>query len=93
MSLFQQAQVIYDAIKSDSSAMATVRTEYSALAIAIATDPDKSMALTSATVNGQTFGGTRTMTNNQRLLMLRDVVAMINQGAMASENGQAIFGN
>lgn len=91
-SLFQQAQAIYDAIQDDAALQAQLIAEHKTLALALATNPEKSLAITSATVNGQSFGGTNTMTNSQRLLLLRDVRQMIEQGGLISETGQATWG-
>lgn len=93
-SLFQQSQAIYDAVKDDPAAQAQLISEHKALAIALATNPEKSLAVTSASVNGQSFSGSNTMTNSQRLLMLRDVVQMIENGGIISEDAQAFwYGN
>jgi len=68
---------IYHAIKDSPQAIAAVRTEFAALALAIATDPNASARITSATVNGQSFSSQATMTNSSRLMVLRWVVACL----------------
>lgn len=54
--------------------MAAIRAEFTDLALSLATDPDSAFELTSSTVNGQTFSGKRTMTNQDRLDLLSQVV-------------------
>jgi hypothetical protein len=75
---------IYAAIRNDAAASASIRCEFSALAVAIATDPNASARVTSATVNGQTFTAQSTMTQGDRLQLLRWVVACLDQGTPIS---------
>lgn len=79
MNLVQTANAIYKAICKDVSAQAQIRREFSSLAVSIATDPDATAQITSATVNGQTFSATSTMTNGQRLELLRLVVSCLDR--------------
>jgi len=88
---FQTAQAIYLALKDDQEAQARIRNELACLAESIAIDPDKSFELTSSTVNGQSFAGSRTMTNVDRLTLLRLVVAMFDNGSVASTRTRPIF--
>ena len=67
MNVAKLGNTIYAAVRHDAAAAATIRGEFSALALAIATDPNASARVTSATVNGQTFSAQATMTNSQRL--------------------------
>lgn len=71
--------------------MATLKTEAEALALSILTNPDSAFELTSSTVNGQTFSGRRTMTNGERLDMLRLVIAQFENGCPLSTTGRAYF--
>ena len=85
MNVAKLGRTIYAAIKCDATACTAVRREFSALALTIATDPNASARVTSATINGQTFTAQPTMTNAQRLEVLRWVVACLdNQGAVSS---------
>jgi hypothetical protein len=68
------ARKIYRATKDSPAAVAQIRAEFSALALSLATNPDAAFELTSSTVNGQTFSGKRTMTNQERLDLLSQVV-------------------
>jgi hypothetical protein len=65
---------IYAAIADNAAAIAQIRTELGSLALQIATDPNASARVTSATINGQTFTAQPTMTNLERLSLLRWVV-------------------
>jgi hypothetical protein len=68
---------IFHAIKDNAPAIAQVRAEFASLALSIATDPNASARVTSATINGQTFTSSAAMTNGQRLALLRWVVACL----------------
>lgn len=80
MNVATLGNTIYHAIKCDATACASIRREFSALALQIATDPNASARVTSATVNGQTFSAQSTMTNAQRLKLLRWIVACLDNG-------------
>jgi hypothetical protein len=82
---------IYSAIKDDAVASASIRREFSALAVAIATDPNASARVTSATVNGQTFTAQATMTQGDRLQLLRWVVACLDRCAPISSTQLTTF--
>lgn len=75
---------IFAAIRHDAAAIAAIRTEFSSLAVTIATDPAASARVTSATVNGQTFTAQPLMTNAERLQLLRWVVACCDNGGPIS---------
>jgi len=72
---------------------AAIRTERAALASSIATNSQTAFELTSSTVNGQTFSGTRTMTNMERFRMLGQVVAMLDANKRVGSDGRAYFLN
>ena len=74
MSTAATARIIYRATKDVPAAVTAIRDEFAALALSIATDPNSAFELTSSTVNGQTFSGKRTMTNEDRLALLGQVV-------------------
>lgn len=85
----QTASAIYLALKNGTDpngAAALIKSEMSSLALTLATDPNSAFELTSSTVNGQTFTGRRTMTNAERLQLLRAVDWMFtnNCGAIPS---------
>jgi hypothetical protein len=82
---------IYAAIKCDATSCAAIRREFAALALSIATDPNASARVTSATVNGQTFSAQATMTQGQRLQVLRWVVACIDNGSPVSSTQLTTF--
>jgi len=85
MNVTRTANTIYAAIKCDPQAQAKIREEFSALAVSIATDPNASARVTSATINGQTFTAQSTMTNLQRADLLRQVVFCLdNQGPIST---------
>lgn len=79
MNVASLGNTIYTAVKDDATATAAIRAEFAALALSIATDPESSTRVTSATVNNQTFSAQSTMTNGQRLSLLRWVVAALDQ--------------
>ena len=91
MSPFNTARDIYLALCCDQNAEAEIREEKKNLALAIATDPNKSFELTSSTVNGQSMAGTRTMTNHDRLKMLTLVCKMFDAGYPVSSKAKPIF--
>ena len=77
MNVASLGNTIYFAIKDDAASCAAVRTEFASLALQIATDPNASARITSATVNGQTFTAQSAMTNGQRLSLLRWIIACL----------------
>lgn len=91
MSIFRQARTIYLALRDDATSQAKIQQELSTLALAIATDPNASMKITSATVNGQTFSGQQTMTQAERMQMLSMVVKMFKTGTVPTSEVIAIF--
>ena len=91
MSIFRQARTIYLALRDDATAQAKIQQELSTLALAIVTDPNASMKITSATVNGQTFSGQQTMTQAERMQMLSMVVKMFKTGTVPTSEVIAIF--
>jgi len=75
---------IYRALCRNPQAIAAIRKEYEALALSLATNPDATAQVTSATVNGQTFSSRPTMTNGQRLQLLSWVIKCVENGATIS---------
>jgi len=82
---------IFAAVRNDAAACAKIRGEFKSLALAIATDPNAASRITSATVNGQTFTSQATMTNAQRLTLLRWVVACIDRSSPISTTQISTF--
>lgn len=76
MSLFRTARAIYSAIENDQTAIESVRSARSALALSLATDGNASHTITSATMNGQTFSAMAGMKPAERLLVLGIVCQM-----------------
>jgi len=91
MALFDTAREIYLVAKDDATLAAAVTAERAALAAAFVNDSETAFELTNATVAGQTFGGTRSMTKRQRLAMLGMVVKMLSESAAFSSEGKASF--
>ena len=85
------AQTIYATLATNKAAEAEIRAEAISLARSIATDANKSFELTSSTVNGQTFSGTRTMSNLDRLQLLGLIVNMYNAGGVLSKNVTPLY--
>ena len=77
MSLHDQANAIYHAVKDNAPAQAKIREQFATLALNIASDPTASIRISSATIDGQTFSGQSAMTEGQRLALLRRVVACL----------------
>ena len=75
---------IYQTLRHDKTAEATIRAELSSLTLTIATDRNASFELTSSTVNGKSFSGNRSMTNQERMDMLFIVVSMYDRAGAIS---------
>lgn len=85
MNVASLGNTIYAAVRDSPSAIAAIRTEFASLALAIATDPNASARVTSATVNGQSFSSQATVTQAQRLQVLRWVIKCVeNNGPISS---------
>lgn len=91
MGAFRTARDIYLAIKDDASAIIDLREERARLAKEIATTDGGSMEITSATVNGQSYAGRRSMTKSLRLRLLTTVIAMIEAEGNISQRTTPIF--
>jgi hypothetical protein len=85
------ARSIYQTICSNQAAIADIKAEAASLALSLATDPDASFELTSSTVNGQTFSGRRTMSNGDRLTMLRLILKQVDAGRPLNLDTRAVF--
>jgi hypothetical protein len=87
----QLAGILYSTLRSDTSAVATLRAELSTLALKIGTDPGFGTQITSGTVNGQSFAGETVMSNLERLSMLRTFIAAVDAGAPPATRTYASF--
>ena len=76
MSPYQTARTIYASLKDDANALDQIRAARNALALSLATDGAASLAVTSATMNGQSFAGMVGMKPTQRLAVLNLVCRM-----------------
>lgn len=85
------ARSIYLTIRDNPAAIAAIQEEASSLALSLATNPDASFELTSSTVNGQTFSGRRTMSNGDRLNMLRLIIKQLEAGRPLNLDTRAVF--
>lgn len=90
MAIFDVARDIYLVAKDDEELADAVRAERASLAASIITDGG-AFELTSSTVAGQSFSGTRSMTKAQRLRMLGLVVKMLDNEANFSSESKAYF--
>lgn len=70
MGIAETALSVAKALRYDSASLAELRSEYSRLALEIATNPDGGSDITSATVNGQSFAKMVSMTKSDRLKLI-----------------------
>ena len=91
MSPAQLAGILYDALADDQNEVAALRNEFKTLAKSVATDPAFGTAISSATVDGQSYAGAVVMTNLERLGMLRTFLAGVDAGARPSTRTYAHF--
>ena len=86
-----QAVRIYNTLKSDSAAEAAIRAELSSLTLKMALDQNASFELTSSTINGKSYSGSRTMSNQERMDLLYLIVAMYDRAGAISNQSIPIF--
>ncbi len=91
MSLYATARAIYVAIRNDCHAIELIRTERKSLAVALATDPNASVTVTSGTMNGQTFAAVVGMKPAQRLAVLSAVCSMADEQTPISSTTQPLL--
>jgi len=77
--------------RTNAVAMQSVRDEYTALSLELLTSPDAGKELTSATVNGQTFSQSTTITKASRLLLLERVVWHYDNGFNSTTRTRVFF--
>jgi len=68
-----------------------MRTERASLAQSIALNPEFGREITSATVDGQSYGANVTITNAERLALLDRVITHIDAGVPPSSRSYATF--
>ena len=91
MNVATLGNLIYASVKDNAASCAAIRTEAASLALSLATDPNAAATVTSATVNGQTFTARDSMTQIDRLKMLRWVVKCLDNGGPISPIQQFRF--
>jgi len=91
VSTLSTARAIYIAIKDDTKIADDIKCEYKNLAKSIALDATFSNQITSASVNGQSFSQSVTMTNGERLRLLAHVVKMLTNERATSSRSTPIF--
>lgn len=89
--MLDRARAFYQLFSGDASVEAEVRAEAKALAKELVLNQsvsgdsvDGSMLITSATVNGQSFAGSREMTKGQHLRLLTLIIKMYDEDVALS---------
>lgn len=93
MNLTDQAMRIARATRSNPAAVQQIRTEYASLALLLATSDDAGKEITSATVNGQSFTASVTMTKSDRFALLDKIVFFYDNGIKTSRRSIVAFRN
>lgn len=91
MSIQRTAATLYRALKDDAAAVAALRAERATLAQALALNPEYGREITSATVNGQSYGAEVTMTNQRRLDLLDRFIMAVDAGVPPASRAYAKF--
>lgn len=91
MNFARLALTIARATRTNAAAMQSIRDEYAAIALEIATNPDAGRELTSATVNGQTFSHSTTVSKADRLTLLDRVIWHYDNGFNNQSRTRVIF--
>ena len=89
MNLQSQANKHYCIIQSDPAAQAVVREELKTLAASMITG--EATDITSATVNGQSFAGTKANSEEERFNLLREIVRRLDNGRVYSNRTRVRF--
>lgn len=82
--MLEHARAFYQLFSGDAVVEQQVRDEAKALGKEIFLDGNGGTEITSATVNGQSFGGISTMTKMQRFLLLRLIIRMFDEDVAIS---------
>jgi hypothetical protein len=85
------ARRYYLAARNNPTVEAAYRAELEAMLLA-PTEGDAAFELTSSTVNGQTFSGTRTKSQEDRFVLLQEIVACFNRGGVLPRTTRIAFG-
>lgn len=91
MDIARTGNTAYAAIKGDAIAIAGVRREFASLSYSLLTDANAGARITSATINGQSFSASQSITQLQRLDLLRWVVACIDNCGPVSTSQIVVF--
>jgi hypothetical protein len=91
MNLTELAKIIARATRTNASAMESIRTEYAAIALQIATSEAAGKEVTSATVNGQSFTSAVTMSKMDRLYLLEKVIWFYDNGIVSTTRTRVYF--
>ena len=91
MSPAQQAQKAYRIFKDNAAKVAEFTAERDSLMSSMMLDPGFGVQITSGTINGQSFAGAATMTNLERLGMLRTFITYVDAGVPPSSRTYAGF--
>ena len=91
MDIYSTAKSVYKALKDDVTAIAALRSELASLALEVATSSKGGTEITSATVNGQSFAGTVSMTKSDRLQLLNLVISFVDAGGCISRRSRVFF--
>lgn len=93
MNLTELAKSVARATRYSGTAQNSIRTEYAAIALEIATSEAAGKEVTSATVNGQSFSSTVTMSKLDRLQMLEKVIWFYDHGIPSTRRTSVFFSN
>jgi len=91
MNLTELAKIIARATRTNASAIESIRTEYAAIALEIATTEAAGKEVTSATVNGQSFTSAVTMSKLDRLYLLEKVIWFYDYGIVSTTRTRVSF--
>jgi hypothetical protein len=86
MSISETALSVAKAMRYNQAMQAQIRAEYGRLAQEIATGSDGASEITSATVNGQSFGKTVTMTKGDKLKMIERALWHVDHNRFSNPN-------
>jgi hypothetical protein len=85
------ARTIAKATRSNPAAMNAIRDEFAALGLEIATNADAGREITSATVNGQSFSASTTMSKLDRVQLLDRVIWFYDNGIPSTSRTRVSF--
>jgi len=92
MSVYAQARRTYNLLCSNEKAMAQIRTEATALALSIATDPNAGMKIIQGNSNGNSFvADGKGMTQGERLAFLSLIVKFDDNGGALRSTSTQVF--